>query len=259
MFTNFLEIMKLSPAIVITIAVMVLLMGALILLAFFLGNQFAVARMVKSFTPITTSTSTPTKEEITIPTITLPEAPNSWSNLDMWLRGTVLRAAPLRFGEAVTLAINNATTERGAVAERNELYLYFVDVVYDSRCPENVDCGVAGEAIIEAQIQAFGKPTKTIYLSTQTSGRPDRWTYHGLQDKSAITPEIEAAIARGQKIITETTYVKGEAYNSGSALVDGYNVSLRGLTPSRVHEEAGTPVIPKENYRAMFIITKSPT
>lgn len=139
--------------------------------------------------------------------------------------------------------------------KKNEFYLYFVDVVYDSRCPENVDCKVAGEAIAEAQIKAFGKPTRTIYLSTQTGEKPDRWTYHGLEDRSFITPEIEAAITRGQKIITETTYVTGATYNSGSALVDGYSVSLRGLNPNRTDEES--EVFPKEDYQATFVIAKS--
>lgn len=243
---------------ILTIVVMILLVVALVVLAFFLGNQYAAYRLTTS-TPATPSPETPassTEEES--PSITLPDAPRaSWVGLDSWLRGTVLRATPLEFGKPVTLSLSNADIPRGAVADKNEIYLYFVDVVYDSRCPEETDCYTAGEAIVEVEVRAFNKPTKTVYLSTQTGGKPDRWTYHGMQDMSFMTPEVEAEIARGQKQISETAYVAGETYNTGGAVVDGYYISLRNLNPKRHHDSNGTPVIAKEDFQATLVVTRA--
>lgn len=241
---------------ILTFVVMILLVSALVLLAFFLGSQHAVQRLTTS-TPTTTTSETPaTTTKDRAPSVTIPDTPRaSWVGLDMWVRGTVFVAAPLEFSKEVTLALNDANIPRGAVADKNEVYLYFVDVVYDSRCPEETDCYAAGDAIVEMQLQAFGKPTKTFYLGTNTGGKPDRWTYHGMQDMSFMTPEVEAEIARGQKQISETTYVEGETYNTGGAIVDGYHISLRKLSPTRHHDGSSTPVIPKENFQATLVVT----
>lgn len=256
MLTPFIEFMKFSPSVLITLAVMMLLVIALVILSFSLGNQYAAMRITKTLTqqmqraqnaPASTTAETPPAS----PTMTLPSVPRLIDEhpLDRALRGTVLRFSQMNFGEAFTLTLPD-----GAYAPKNEVYVYFVDVVYDSRCPENVDCKVAGEAIVEVELKAFDKPTQTVYLSTQTGGKPDYWSYHGLQDDSFMTPEIKAEIARGQKIVAETTYVKGETYNSGGAVVDGYTVNLRGLTPYRADQ--GDAPISKNNYRATFVVTK---
>lgn len=250
--------MKFSSTATIIVLVMACLFIALLLLAFMLGNQYAIFKQSKSSfssLPSATSTLPETPASTPPPPITLPVAPrNNETGLDKWLTGTVLRAAPLTFGTEVTLALSGETP-RGAVTDKNELYLYFVDVVYDSRCPENVDCFAAGEAIVEVQVKASNKPTQTIYLSSATGGKPDRWTYHGLADDSFMTPAIKEEITRGQQRVEDTVYVSGENYKDGGAVVDGYRISLRSLTPNRIHNGDATPPVTKMDYRAGFVVS----
>jgi len=249
MINTFIEFMKFSPSIVLTLAVMTLLVIALIILAFFLGNQYAIFNLAKSIpqhTPVIATSTEPA--EIPQLDITLPTVPrNHLHSLDTWLRKTVLHATPLKFNEPVVLAFNNVEIPQGAVAENNEVYLYFVDVVYDSRCPANADCIGEGEAIVEMQLQKQGKSTKTFYLSTYRGGEPHLGTYVSLENEERISPEIRAEIARAKEIVAQTTYMTGDTYKSGVALVDGYIVSLEGLTPRRMN--MGDPSVSKEAYR----------
>lgn len=257
MISAIIESMKFSPMTTLIVVVMLLLLAALLVLAFILGNHYAVSNLRSSLSstlPSSTSTPAEVPQTASEPPITLPSVPRSDdAGLERWLRGTVLRAAPLPFGSEVTLAMDDPLTPRGAVAENNAVYLYFVDVVYDSRCPDNVDCISGGEAIVEVQVKASNKPTQTIYLSSRTGGKPDAWTYHGLVDDSFMTPAVKEEIARGQQRVMETTYATGQNYNDGAAIVDRYRISLRSVTPSRINSEE-LPV-KKETYRASFVVT----
>jgi hypothetical protein len=68
-------------------------------------------------------------------------------------------------GEAFELRVGEA-----AAIEGTDLSLTFIEVASDSRCPEDVDCLRAGEAIVLFQAKATGGPSEDMTFKVPPKG-----------------------------------------------------------------------------------------
>lgn len=202
----------------LTIAVMVLLISALILLAFVLGNQYAVSQFKNYLTPASTppqATSTlPETEEAEV----IPDIVPTFETITKKLTATRNSETTLSRGEAIVI---------------DDITILFSDIVNDSRCPERVNCYVAGEAVIELLIKDASGISK-VYLSSLTGGKPQRPSKSFIAEHGA---ELE-----------KTTYKKGSTFRDGAAIISGYTIRFSDIFPGRPGSDK--PVgVKKEDYK----------
>ncbi len=217
-----------------------LFLVSLLALAFYLGMRYHSGLMLKgmklepSVEKTAVSTSTPPERQRTLPTSEMHkyslEKPKSVKFAD---QNTPLE---LSIGESV---IAGDTT------------ILFSDVVYDERCPEEVDCYTAGEAIVEILLRIKGQE-HTVYLSSLTGGKSNYWADWKFKEDYA-DEMILADIAEMQSLAQKTTYVGETTRRNSSAVVQDRTIQLKSLTPERQYKD-GPLSVSKETYRATFVI-----
>ena len=194
----------------LTVAVMTLLVAALVLLAFFLGNQYAVYRLSQSVLPPQETTASTTKAAVA------PLPQNVPSNEDRhYTHETATR-------EILTSRNSETTLFQGETVRIDDTVILFSDIVEDSRCPEGMNCKVAGEVIIELAVRR-GTNTSFIYLSSLTGGRPNR-------PSTTFTQKYEVSLAA-------TQYKNEVGVGDGGVVVAGYTIRFSSVTPGTPSSE----------------------
>lgn len=202
----------------LTIAVMILLFSALILLAFVLGNQYAVSQFKNHLTPA----STPPQA-----TSTLPETEEAEIAPDVV---PTFETITKKF----TAARNSETTlSRGEAIVIDDTIILFSDIMDDSRCPEGVNCNVAGEAIVELLVNDVSGISR-VYLSSLTGGRPNRPSESFINEYGA---DLE-----------KTNYQEEVNFRDGAAIISGHTVRFSAIFPGGFGADKPRD-IKKEDYK----------
>jgi len=228
-------------ALTLTFIVMGLLVLALVLLAFFAGTQYAAQRTASHQVP-TAASSTPK---------TTKEDPRAMQVVPALQRITVQgKGASFVLGNPVTLTIGDS-------ANTGSLSVVFTDVVYDGRCPENADCAVAGEAIVEVVVKESGREIGVAYLSTLTGGKSEYWATYPFKEDFADRETLQV-IAKAQAIAQQTTYVPmGSRYKGSAGRIGSYTVYLESLVPGRLSQSEGILNPRKSDYKATLMISRA--
>lgn len=157
----------------------------------------------------------------------------------------------LKKPKSVKFAEQNAPLELsiGESAIAGDTTILFSDVVYDERCPEEVDCYTAGEAIVEVLARIKGQE-HTVYFSSLTGGESKCWADWKFKEEYADQMTL-AGIVEMQNIAQKTTYAGETTRRNSSAVLQDRTIQLQSLTPERQYKD-GPISVPKENFRATF-------
>ena len=105
------------------------------------------------------------------------------------------------------------TVPRGqtAVLATTDLNLTFVDLLFESRCPSNVQCVEAGEARISIRVSQNGTAEETLEMNTNPPLKQDVVVYGGFQIQlTALNPYPEEIHQRIPARQYEATFVVTE-------------------------------------------------
>lgn len=196
--------------------------------------------------------SAPTIEKHLEPTQTIPLLDSDKPSFDSPKKIFDLSSGlPNGFPTTQTLSI-------GEVLKTDGLEVLFSDVMYDGRCPEEADCLVAGEAVVELTVRT-GAQNYKVYLTTIRGGKSDYWVGWSYTEKN-YPADMLKQIQTAQNIAKNTTYIQGSGYRSSRAVVAGYTFHLESLTPNRRLADRNVSVAPqiiaKADYRAIIVVDK---
>lgn len=116
--------------------------------------------------------------------------------------------------EALTIELGQPiTVPRGetAVFPTTDLNLTFMDLLFESRCPSNVQCVEAGEARISIRVSQNGAEAETLEMNTNPPLKQDVVTFGAFQIQlTALDPYPEEIHQRISARLYEATFVVTE-------------------------------------------------